>query len=172
MRKAEHESSSRQFEQQWQLQKDAVDKLKDQLRSLNDKIEEAKRKKNILIARAEARRGAEDHPGHDDRPVRQRPPSTPSSAWPTRSTRSRRRPRPSRSSPGELTGDIARAPKFKKLETPRECGADTALAELKAKMGLAALPASAESGAPKALPAKGEEASAPEPTKTAAGKSE
>src|SRR5205823_9379990 len=41
-----------QFEQQWHLQKQAVDKLKDQLRVLNNKIEEAKRKKNILIARA------------------------------------------------------------------------------------------------------------------------
>src|SRR4029079_16794941 len=50
-RKAEHDNQQGEFGKQWQLQKDAVDKLKDELRSLNDKIEEAKRKKNILIAR-------------------------------------------------------------------------------------------------------------------------
>ena len=52
-----------QFQQQWQLQKDAVEKLKDQLRTLNNKIEEAKRKKNILIARqkrAEAQQTIQD----------------------------------------------------------------------------------------------------------------
>ena len=53
----------REFGKQWQLQKDAVDKLKDPLRTLNDKIEEAKRKKNILIARqkrAEAQKAIQD----------------------------------------------------------------------------------------------------------------
>jgi len=50
-RKAEHDAQHAEFSKQAQLQKDAVDKLKDQLRGLNDKIEEAKRKKNILIAR-------------------------------------------------------------------------------------------------------------------------
>ena len=52
VRQKEHEDLTAQFEQQWHLQKDAVDKLKDQLRTLNNKIEEAKRKKNILVARA------------------------------------------------------------------------------------------------------------------------
>ena len=51
VRKQEHETISAQFEQQWMAQKGAVDKLKDALRLLNNKIEEAKRKKNILIAR-------------------------------------------------------------------------------------------------------------------------
>lgn len=50
-RKQEHEQISTQFQQQWIAQKQAVDKLKDALRLLNNKIEEAKRKKNILIAR-------------------------------------------------------------------------------------------------------------------------
>src|SRR5881227_3940661 len=50
-RQKEHEDLCAQFEQQWHLQKDAVEKLKDQLRTLNNKIEEAKRKKNILVAR-------------------------------------------------------------------------------------------------------------------------
>ncbi len=51
VRKQEHETIATQFQQQWMAQKAAVDKLKDALRLLNNKIEEAKRKKNILIAR-------------------------------------------------------------------------------------------------------------------------
>ncbi len=50
-RKNEHETIATQFQQQWIAQKQAVEKLKDALRLLNNKIEEAKRKKNILIAR-------------------------------------------------------------------------------------------------------------------------
>src|SRR5207253_2063959 len=50
-RKNEHETIAEQYQQQWLSQKQAVEKLKDALRLLNNKIEEAKRKKNILIAR-------------------------------------------------------------------------------------------------------------------------
>lgn len=50
-RKQEHETIAAQFQTQWLSQKQAVEKLKDALRLLNNKIEEAKRKKNILIAR-------------------------------------------------------------------------------------------------------------------------
>jgi phage shock protein A len=59
VRKQEHETISAQFQTQWQAQKAAVEKLKDALRLLANKIEEAKRKKNILVARkkrAEAQR--------------------------------------------------------------------------------------------------------------------
>jgi phage shock protein A len=59
LRKQEHETISTQFQQQWVQQKAAVEKLKDALRLLANKIEEAKRKKNILVARkkrAEAQR--------------------------------------------------------------------------------------------------------------------
>ncbi len=50
-RKNEHEGLATQYREQWQKQKHAVDQLKLALRALNSKIEEAKRKKNILIAR-------------------------------------------------------------------------------------------------------------------------
>ena len=50
-RKQEHENISGQFQTQWAQQKAAVDKLKDALRLLSNKIEEAKRKKNLLVAR-------------------------------------------------------------------------------------------------------------------------
>ncbi len=81
-----------EFGKQAQLQKDAVDKLKDQLRALNDKIEEAKRKKNILIARqkrAEAQKTIQSTMRGSPTPA----PSTPSSACRKRWTRSRPRPR-------------------------------------------------------------------------------
>lgn len=41
-----------QYKQQWDAQKSMVDKLKDSLRQLQNKIDEAGRKKNLLVARA------------------------------------------------------------------------------------------------------------------------
>src|SRR5205085_7240302 len=58
-RKAEHDNLQAQFQQQFDLQHGSVEKLKEALRTLNSKIDEAKRKKNILVARqkrAEAQR--------------------------------------------------------------------------------------------------------------------
>ena len=51
LRQKEHESLSAEFERQWQKQKTAVEQLKQALKTLNNKIEEAKRKKNVLVAR-------------------------------------------------------------------------------------------------------------------------
>jgi len=51
MRKKEHDSLAAQYKDQWDKQKQATDQLKTALRALNNKIEEAKRKKNVLIAR-------------------------------------------------------------------------------------------------------------------------
>jgi phage shock protein A len=62
-RKKEHDQLSDTFKDQWQKQKAAVEKLKLALRMLNDKIEEAKRKKNVLIARkkrAEAQKAIQE----------------------------------------------------------------------------------------------------------------
>ncbi len=50
-RKREHDNLAEQFKLQWQKQKAAVDQLKVALRALSNKIEEAKRKKALLIAR-------------------------------------------------------------------------------------------------------------------------
>jgi phage shock protein A len=50
-RKKEHEGLRDAYHDQWAKQKAAVDQLKIALRALNAKIEEAKRKKNLLIAR-------------------------------------------------------------------------------------------------------------------------
>lgn len=52
VRKQEHEAYVGQLATQWQAQKASVEKLKESLRGLQSKIEEASRKKNILVARA------------------------------------------------------------------------------------------------------------------------
>lgn len=50
-RKAEHAAHAEQYQAQWQKHKASVDHLKLALRALNNKIEEAKRKKSLLVAR-------------------------------------------------------------------------------------------------------------------------
>lgn len=63
LRKKEHDQLAEQFQSQWQKQKQAVDQLKLALRALNAKIEEAKRKKTLLIARkkrAEAQKAIQE----------------------------------------------------------------------------------------------------------------
>jgi phage shock protein A len=133
-RKAEHDRQHVEFTKQAHLQKEAVDKLKEQLRSLNDKIEEAKRKKNILIARqkrAEAQRAIQDTMrGLSD-----------ASAFDTFDRMAQKvdlieaEAEASTELGGELAGDTLQQ-KFKALEAGT--GSDNALSELKAKMGLAA----------------------------------
>jgi len=62
-RKKEHDSLVAAYKDQWQKQKTAVDQLKTALKLLNNKIEEAKRKKNVLVARkkrAEAQKAIQE----------------------------------------------------------------------------------------------------------------
>ena len=144
-RKSEHEESAATLLKQWTLQKQAVEKLKDQLRTLNAKIEEAKRKKNILIARkkrAEAQQAIQKTmSGLSD-----------TSAFETFDRMANQidqieaEAEAASEIAGELTGDTLDH-KFKQLEA--STGTDHMLAELKAKMGL--LPESTQ-GEVKALP--------------------
>jgi phage shock protein A len=146
-RKAEHDGQHAEFSKQAQLQKDAVDKLKDQLRALNDKIEEAKRKKNILIARqkrAEAQKTIQSTmSGLSD-----------AGAFDTFDRMSKKVDQIEAEAEAhaelghELTGDTLQQ-KFKALEAS-DAGSDDALAALKTKMGLAPAPQ-----AKAALPAAG-----------------
>src|SRR5262249_20471506 len=62
-RKKEHDQLATTYKDQWTKQKQAVEQLKTALKLLNNKIEEAKRKKNVLIARkkrAEAQKAIQD----------------------------------------------------------------------------------------------------------------
>jgi phage shock protein A len=52
LRKQEYDNNRAEYKKQWTAQKESVDQLKVSLRELQDKIEEAQRKKNLLIARA------------------------------------------------------------------------------------------------------------------------
>lgn len=132
-RKQDHEGISAQYQQQWIAQKAAVDKLKDALRLLNNKIEEAKRKKNILIARkkrAEAQQQiASTMQGLGD-----------TSAFDTFDRMAERinmleaEAEAGAELAGELTGDTLES-KFLQLEAGGQ-SEDEALRELKAKMGL------------------------------------
>src|SRR5512138_905596 len=51
VRQGEHSQHAEQLELTWQAHQAETEKLKASLRDLNDKIEEAKRKKNLLLAR-------------------------------------------------------------------------------------------------------------------------
>jgi phage shock protein A len=51
LRQQEHGERAVSLEETWQKQHEETDRLKDALRQLNDKIEEAKRKKNLLVAK-------------------------------------------------------------------------------------------------------------------------
>jgi phage shock protein A len=133
-RKQEHENIATQFQQQWIQQKQAVEKLKDALRLLNNKIEEAKRKKNILIARkkrAEAQQQiANTMQGLGD-----------TSAFDTFDRMAERiqlmeaEAEAGAELAGELSGDTLES-KFLQLEQSGGGTEDDQLAELKAKMGL------------------------------------
>ncbi len=134
VRKQEHEQIAAQFEQQWVAQKQAVEKLKDALRLLNNKIEEAKRKKNILIARkkrAEAQQQiASTMQGLGD-----------TSAFDTFDRMSDRINllEAEAEAGAELSGEISGGTlesKFLQLEAGGETAEDDALNELKSKMGL------------------------------------
>ncbi|MGH7435685.1 MAG: PspA/IM30 family protein, partial [Polyangiaceae bacterium] len=62
-RKREHDELAATYKDQWTKQSTSVEQLKRALRLLNDKIEEAKRKKNVLIARkkrAEAQKAIQE----------------------------------------------------------------------------------------------------------------
>jgi phage shock protein A len=134
VRKQEHDNIAAQFQQQWIAQKGAVDKLKDALRLLANKIEEAKRKKNILIARkkrAEAQRQiANTMQGLGD-----------TSAFETFDRMAERinlleaEAEAGAELAGEISGDTLES-KFLALESGGHGTEDEALSELKAKMGL------------------------------------
>lgn len=52
LRKQEAEKQAAQYKEQWEAQHASVEKLKQALRELQQKIDEAQRKKNLLIARS------------------------------------------------------------------------------------------------------------------------
>jgi phage shock protein A len=52
LRKQEYDNAAAEYQKQWEAQRNSVEHLKESLKELQNKIEEAQRKKNLLIARA------------------------------------------------------------------------------------------------------------------------
>jgi len=136
-RKSEHDSQQAEFGKQWDAQKKAVEALKEQLRTLNDKIEEAKRKKNILVARqkrAEAQKAIQDT-------MRGLSDNNAFDAFERMSQKVDQIEAEADASTelgNQLSGDTLKE-KFRQLESTK--APNNALEELKAKMGLAPPPA-------------------------------
>ena len=139
-RKSEHDRLAEDWQQQWMLQKQAADQLREALTALNAKIQEASRKKNLLIARAkraEAQKKIQDTmAGMGD-----------NAAFDTfarmeeKVMQQEAEAQASLELSGQLEGDSL-ASEFKSLEKSSFAQND-ALAALKAKMGVAPAPAAA-----------------------------
>ncbi len=135
-RKKEHDNLAQVYKEQWSKQKKQVDQLKLALRVLNSKIEEAKRKKQVLIARkrrAEAQKKIQETMAGLQE----------SSAFETFDRMAQKVDQIEAEAEAaselaeEYTGDVL-AHKFQTLEATQ--GADDELTALKQKMGLAAPP--------------------------------
>jgi phage shock protein A len=132
-RKKEHGDLAEQYRQQSAKQKAGVDQLKVALRVLNNKIEEAKRKKGLLIARkkrAEAQKSIQETLGGLKS-------ASAFEAFDEMSQKIEKMEAEAEASATiaeEYSGDVL-AHKFDKLEAT--AGADQDLLELKRKMGLA-----------------------------------
>ncbi len=148
-RKGEHDSLATQFQEQWVMQKQAADQLRDALTRLNAKIQEASRKKNLLIARqkrAEAQKKIQETMSSLDD----------TGAFDTFSRMEEKVDRMEAEAQASLElsgamGDDLDA-EFRALESS-SVAQDDALASLKAKMGVAP-PPTASAALPKAKPAE------------------
>lgn len=133
LRKQEYDGYASQLQTQWEAQHTAVEKLKETLRALQNKIEEASRKKNILIARAkraEAQQKIQTTMGT----------LTDSSAFDVFDRMSAKVDKIEAEADAmveleDLSGNASLEKKFEQLETSAGGTADMMLADLKAKMG-------------------------------------
>ena len=131
LRQKEYADYATQFKEQFEAQHVAVEKLKDGLRQLQSKIEEAGRKKNILIARAkraEAQKKISETMGSMSN----------SSAFEAFDRMANKVDQLEAEASAaveleDLTGSVSLEKQFKELETGK-VGADFLLEDLKAKM--------------------------------------
>jgi phage shock protein A len=132
-RRKEHAATAEQFRDQWQKQTTGVDQLKLALRALSNKIEEAKRKKGLLIARkkrAEAQKAIQETLGG----LQSSNAFESFDAMAEKIDRMEAEAEASTEIAEEYTGDRLKQ-RFEHLETT--AGADEDLLALKRKMGLA-----------------------------------
>ena len=143
VRQSEHASHAQQLQATWESHQMETEKLKNQLRDLNDKIEEAKRKKNLLIAR-QRRAEAQKRIAETMSSLSEQSAFEAFSRMEERIDQNERMIRASSEIDDEMSGDTLRRD-FKQLEKSAALSSvDARLLELKQKMGV--LPAA--SGAP------------------------
>ncbi len=132
LRKQEYDGYAASFQKEYESQHASVEQLKDALRQLQAKIEEASRKKNLLIARAkraEAQKQIQQTMGS----------LSANSSFDTFDRMAQKVDQIEAEAEaykelGEVSADQKLEDKFKELESP-EAGADQLLEDLKAKMG-------------------------------------
>lgn len=170
MRGQEHLEHAQQLAMTWEQQRTETEKLKQSLRDLNDKIEEAKRKKNLLLAR-QRRAEAQARISQTMSGLSEKSAFEAFARMEEKITTNERRLQAAQEIDEEFSGDRL-ANEFKQLE--RSAGgasADAQLLELKQRMGILPAPASAESkrlaaGAPEAEKSAEDAAAAGSDTKT------
>ena len=133
LRYNEHLQVAQALHETFGKQKVEVEALKNSLRQLNDKIEEAKRKKNILVARGQAGRSSEAHSGNHGWPVRQECLRVVRAQMAERIEETERRALAAAELNEEFEGDDLSA-QFQALEY--HGSSDQQLLELKSKMGM------------------------------------
>jgi phage shock protein A len=157
MRRSEHMARGDQLNLTWQAHKQETDRLKDSLRSLNDNIEEANRKKNLLLAkqrRADAQKRINETMSH----ISEKSAFEAFARMEEKIDANERKIRASAEIDEEFSGDKL-ANDFKRLEAAGgNQSAEVLLIELKQKMGV--LPAGTEVNSSRVLGAgrKAEEA--------------
>ena len=143
VRHGEHLSHAQALEQTWATHNAETEKLKNSLRDLNDKIEEAKRKKNLLIARqrrAQAQKRIAETMSH----LSETSAFEAFARMEEKIDQNERQIRASAEIDEEMSGDRL-AQDFKRLEkTTGSMSADAKLLALKQKMGM--LPSGSASG--------------------------
>lgn len=154
-RRKEHELLRQGYQQQWEKQKAATEQLKKALRMLNAKIEEAKRKKNLLIAqkqRAEAQKAIHSAMGG----LRDQSAFETFDRMADQINKMEAEAEASAELAEEYSGDVLKS-KFDELE--QTAGADMELLELKREMGL-------EEPAPEPAQVRVQPAAPPPPQRT------
>jgi phage shock protein A len=140
VRQGEHMTHGQQLEATWEQHRLETEKLKNALRDLNDKIEEAKRKKNLLVAR-QRRAQAQQRIAETMSSLSEKSAFEAFSRMEERIEQNERMIKASTEIDEEFTGDTLQRD-FKQLEKSSVgVGVDARLLELKQKMGM--LPAGA-----------------------------
>jgi len=133
-RRNEHQGRVEEWQKQWEAQAASVEQLKEALRGLNNKIEEAKRKKDLLVAR-QKRAEAQKHIQETLSGLSQTSAFETFARMEAKVADLEARAEAHAELATELTGDTLEA-EFEELAATG-VGLDADLAELKARMGMA-----------------------------------